>query len=193
VPPAQRVGNLLGVTFPFVGFVAAVILLWGRAVGAADLAVLAVGYAVSGIGVTVGFHRLLTHGAFRTWRPVRYLFALAGSLSVQGSVIDWVADHRMHHAHADEEGDYDNQGFRYRGHQFTDAEGRWRLETIVPAVYPGRTRHLHVKVQPTGGRLLTTQLYFPHEPENPRDGLFRDELVLRMSARGEGAFDFVVA
>ena len=105
MPPAQRVGNLLGVTFPFVGFVAAVILLWGRAVGAADLAVLAVGYAVSGIGVTVGFHRLLTHGAFRTWRPVRYLFALAGSLSVQGSVIDWVADHRMHHAHADEEGD----------------------------------------------------------------------------------------
>ena len=95
--------------------------------------------------------------------------------------------------HADEQGDYDNQGFRYRGHQFTDAEGRWRLETIVPAVYPGRTRHLHVKVQPAGGRLLTTQLYFPHEPENPRDGLFRDELVLRMSDRGEGAFDFVVA
>ena len=95
--------------------------------------------------------------------------------------------------HADEEGDYDNQGFRYRGHQFTDAEGRWRLETIVPAVYPGRTRHIHVKVQPAGGRLLTTQLYFPHEPENPRDGLFRDELVLRMSDRGEGAFDFVVA
>ena len=95
--------------------------------------------------------------------------------------------------HADDRGGYDNAGYRLRGHQFTDAEGRWRLETIVPAVYPGRTRHLHVKVQPTGGRLLTTQLYFPHEPENPQDGLFRDELVLRMSARGEGAFDFVVA
>jgi protocatechuate 3,4-dioxygenase beta subunit len=95
--------------------------------------------------------------------------------------------------HADEQGDYDNQGFRYRGHQFTDAEGRWRLETILPAVYPGRTRHLHVKVQPAGGRLLTTQLYFPHEAENQRDGLFRNELVLRMSGRDQGAFDFVVA
>jgi stearoyl-CoA desaturase (Delta-9 desaturase) len=105
VPASQRIGNLLGVAVPFAGLVAAIILLWGSAVGVADLAVLAVGYVVSGIGVTVGFHRLLTHGAFRTWRPVRYLFALAGTLSVQGSVIDWVADHRMHHAHADEDGD----------------------------------------------------------------------------------------
>jgi protocatechuate 3,4-dioxygenase beta subunit len=95
--------------------------------------------------------------------------------------------------HADEQGDYDNQGYRYRGHQFTDAEGRWRLETIVPAVYPGRTRHIHVKVQPAGGRLLTTQLYFPNEPQNQRDGLFRNELVMSMSGREQGAFDFVVA
>ena len=94
--------------------------------------------------------------------------------------------------HADEQGDYDNQGFRYRGHQFTDADGRWRLETILPAVYPGRTRHIHVKVQPAGGRILTTQLYFPGEPENQRDGIFDPELVMRMSGRGEGAFDFVV-
>jgi len=95
--------------------------------------------------------------------------------------------------HADEQGDYDNRGFRYRGHQFSDAEGRWRLETILPAVYPGRTRHIHVKVQPAGGRILTTQLYFPGEPENQRDGIFSPELVVQMSGRGEGAFDFVVA
>lgn len=95
--------------------------------------------------------------------------------------------------HADENGDYDNGGFHYRGHQFTDAEGRYRLETIVPAVYPGRTRHIHVKVQPAGGRILTTQLYFPGEPENQRDGLFRRELVMQMGERGQGAFDFVVA
>ena len=94
--------------------------------------------------------------------------------------------------HADEQGDYDNRAFRYRGHQFTDADGRWRLETILPAVYPGRTRHIHVKVQPAGGRILTTQLYFPGEPENQRDGIFDPELVMRMSGRGEGAFDFVV-
>ena len=95
--------------------------------------------------------------------------------------------------HADEKGDYDTQGFHYRGHQFTDADGRWRLETILPAVYPGRTRHIHVKVQPSGGRILTTQLYFPNEPENQRDGIFRPELVMRMNGGGEGAFDFVVA
>jgi protocatechuate 3,4-dioxygenase beta subunit len=94
---------------------------------------------------------------------------------------------------ADEHGEYDNRGFRYRGHQFTDADGRWRLETIVPAAYPGRTRHIHVKVQPAGARILTTQLYFPNEPQNERDGLFRSELVMHMSGRDEGAFDFVVA
>jgi protocatechuate 3,4-dioxygenase beta subunit len=95
--------------------------------------------------------------------------------------------------HADERGDYDNQGFRYRGHQFTDGEGRYHLETIVPAEYPGRARHIHVKVQPSGGRVLTTQLYFPNEPGNQRDGIFRPELVMQMKERGQGAFDFVVA
>jgi stearoyl-CoA desaturase (delta-9 desaturase) len=105
VPLAQRIGNLLGVTVPFAGLIAAIVLLWGSAVGAADLAILAVGYLISMAGVTVGWHRLLTHGAFRTSRPVRYAFAVAGTLSVQGSVIDWVADHRMHHAHADDDGD----------------------------------------------------------------------------------------
>jgi protocatechuate 3,4-dioxygenase beta subunit len=94
--------------------------------------------------------------------------------------------------HADEEGAYDNQGYRYRGHQFTDAEGRYRFETIVPALYPGRARHYHVKIQPKGGRILTTQLYFPGEPGNRRDGLYRPELELKTPKSGEGAFDFVV-
>jgi stearoyl-CoA desaturase (Delta-9 desaturase) len=105
VPLAQRIGNLLGVFVPIAGFGVAVALLWGSAVGVTDLVLLATGYAVSMAGVTVGWHRLLTHGAFRTSRPVRYAFAIAGSFSVQGSVIDWVADHRMHHAHADDDGD----------------------------------------------------------------------------------------
>jgi protocatechuate 3,4-dioxygenase beta subunit len=94
--------------------------------------------------------------------------------------------------HADEQGEYDNRGYRYRGHQFTDAEGRYRFETIVPALYPGRTRHFHVKVQPRGGRLLTTQLYWPGEPANRRDGIYRPELEMKV-ARDEGAFEFVVA
>jgi len=66
--------------------------------------------------------------------------------------------------HADEKGEYDNAGFRYRGRMATDREGRFRLETILPALYPGRPRHIHVKVQGgSGGRVLTTQLYFREE------------------------------
>lgn len=96
--------------------------------------------------------------------------------------------------HADEHGEYDNAGFRFRGHQFTDAEGRYRLETIVPARYPGRTRHIHVKVYTRGRPLLTTQLYFPNEPANARDSLFREDLVVRRTEKlGLVAFDFVAA
>lgn len=98
--------------------------------------------------------------------------------------------------HCDETGEYDNRGFRYRGHVFADAQGRYRLETIVPGLYPGRTRHIHVKVRPPGGRVLTTQLYFPDEPGNARDGIFRRELtmqVARRDGRHEARFDFVVA
>ena len=94
--------------------------------------------------------------------------------------------------HADELGDYDSQGFRYRGHQFTDAQGRFRLETIVPAEYPGRARHIHVKAQAPGKRVLTTQLYFPNDPGNIRDGLYRRDLEIRDLQKGEGKFDFVV-
>jgi protocatechuate 3,4-dioxygenase beta subunit len=96
---------------------------------------------------------------------------------------------------ADDEGDYDNKGFRLRGHQYTDAEGRYRFRTVVPGAYPGRTRHFHVKVQPPGGRVLTTQLYFPGEAKNRTDGLFRPELLMRV-AKAEGSlaarFDFVL-
>ena len=96
---------------------------------------------------------------------------------------------------ADDAGDYDNTGFRLRGHQYTDAQGRYHFRTIVPAVYPGRTRHFHLKVQPATGRLLTTQLYFPDEPANRRDGLFRKELLMRTAQAGDGVdarFDFVL-
>ena len=97
--------NLVGVIVPFVAFLVALVLLWNRAVGPLDLGILALMYLLSGVGVTVGFHRLLTHRAFETHRPLKYAFAVLGSLSVQGPVITWVADHRKHHAHTDEEGD----------------------------------------------------------------------------------------
>ena len=98
--------------------------------------------------------------------------------------------------HCDETGEYDNRGFRYRGHVFADAQGLFSLETIVPGEYPGRTRHIHVKVRPPGGRVLTTQLYFPDEPGNRTDGIYRRELTMRVARNGahrSARFDFVVA
>ena len=94
--------------------------------------------------------------------------------------------------HADEAGEYDNRGFRYRGHQHADAQGRFRLETILPAEYPGRARHIHVKVQAPGKRVLTTQLYFPGDASNRRDGLYRPELEMKKGKAEEASFDFVV-
>jgi protocatechuate 3,4-dioxygenase beta subunit len=80
--------------------------------------------------------------------------------------------------HSDDAGEYDNDGYRLRGHQFTDAGGRYRFETIVPGLYPGRTRHFHVKFQAPGEPVLTTQLYFPDEPGNERDRIFDAALLL---------------
>jgi len=96
---------------------------------------------------------------------------------------------------ADDKGGYDNSGFRLRGHQFSDAEGRYRLRSIVPGIYPGRTRHIHVKVQPRGGSVLTTQLYFPGESKNRSDSLFRKDLQIRTAKNAgwlAGRFDFVL-
>ena len=97
---------------------------------------------------------------------------------------------------ADDAGEYDNQGYRLRGHQFSDAKGTWRLETIVPGLYTGRTRHIHVKVQAPDGPVLTTQLYFPDEPENDRDGIFQPELLLDdvrdSNGARRGSFTFVL-
>jgi stearoyl-CoA desaturase (delta-9 desaturase) len=101
----ERYANLTAVILPFVAFVAAIVLLWNDWVGPADLAILAFMYIVTALGITVGFHRMLTHRAFDAPKPVRYTLATLGSMAVQGPVIDWVADHRKHHAFTDEEGD----------------------------------------------------------------------------------------
>jgi protocatechuate 3,4-dioxygenase beta subunit len=98
---------------------------------------------------------------------------------------------------ADASGVYDNDGYRLRGHQFTDSTGRWRLDTIVPALYTGRTKHIHVKVQRRGGEVLTTQLFFPGVSANAGDRLYESDLLLRrwrrVGARRTGRFDFVLA
>jgi protocatechuate 3,4-dioxygenase beta subunit len=97
--------------------------------------------------------------------------------------------------HADDKGEYDAAGFHYRGHVVTGADGKFSFRTIVPAVYTGRTRHYHVKVQAPASRLLTTQLYFPKEPANARDGLFNRQLLMRVADASDGLtgrFDFVL-
>jgi protocatechuate 3,4-dioxygenase beta subunit len=96
---------------------------------------------------------------------------------------------------ADDAGTYDNQGYRLRGHQFTDDPGHYRLETIVPGLYPGRTRHIHVKVQAPSQPILTTQLYFPAEPRNRTDRLFKTDLLLAVQDTADGksaTFDFIL-
>jgi stearoyl-CoA desaturase (Delta-9 desaturase) len=101
----KRVAHLFNLTLPLAAFVAALLLLWNHAVGLTDLALLCTLYVATGLGVTVGFHRYFTHRSFATSRPMEYTLAVLGSLALEGSVIDWVADHRKHHAHTDREGD----------------------------------------------------------------------------------------
>ena len=101
----EKGANLGAVVLPFAATVAAVVLFWNRLVSPADLAIAAVMYMLTAVGITVGFHRLLTHRSFQTSKAVEYAFAVLGSMAVQGPVISWVADHRKHHAHTDEEGD----------------------------------------------------------------------------------------
>ena len=127
----ERNANLLGVLVPFLGTLAAIVLLWNRAVDATDLAILAVMYLVTAISVTVGFHRLLTHRAFQSFPWVEHAFAVFGSLSVEGSVMDWVADHRRHHANTDREGDPHSPHIGH-GHGlagFWHAHIGWLMET----------------------------------------------------------------
>jgi stearoyl-CoA desaturase (Delta-9 desaturase) len=101
----EKWANLGAVAVPFAATIAAIALFWNRLVSPADLAIAAVMYMLTAVGITVGFHRLLTHRSFQTSKPVEYVFAILGSMAVQGPVVSWVADHRKHHAHTDEEGD----------------------------------------------------------------------------------------
>jgi protocatechuate 3,4-dioxygenase beta subunit len=97
---------------------------------------------------------------------------------------------------ADSNGNYDNTGFRLRGHQYTDKQGRYSLDSYVPGEYPGRTRHIHVKVQAPGQPVLTTQLYFPGEARNDSDGIFSPELLMQVQQTTNGQlamFNFIIA
>ena len=101
----HKLANLIGIIGPLVALLLAVVLLWNRMVGPRELVIFAVGYFVTGIGITVGYHRLFTHRSFQTYRPLRYAFAVLGQMAVEGDVVTWVADHRKHHQFSDREGD----------------------------------------------------------------------------------------
>ncbi|MEA2410050.1 MAG: hypothetical protein QOC77_611 [Thermoleophilaceae bacterium] len=101
----EKYANLAAVIVPFVALVAGIAFLPSTYVGPTDLAIFAGMYLLSALGITIGYHRLLTHRAFDSPRPVKYALAIMGQTAVQGPVIDWVADHRKHHAFTDEDGD----------------------------------------------------------------------------------------
>jgi protocatechuate 3,4-dioxygenase beta subunit len=142
---------------------------------------------------------------FRTKSPQRQRLrepGMAGRpLEISGIVLSTdclpIAGAKLDFWQCNHQGDYDNRGFVLRGHQFTDAQGRYLLETIEPASYPGRTRHIHVKVQAPYQPVLTTQLYFPGEPGNQRDRIFDSRMLMQMMTRDpsgfSGRFDFVLA
>lgn len=138
---------------------------------------------------------------FRPNAPLRSdLTADAGSqrrFSLHGFVLDTrcqpVPDAIVELWHADERGEYDNAGYRWRAYQLTDEAGRWGFDTILTQHYSFRTAHYHFRVQRKGGDVLTTQLYFPDHPRNAGDRLFDPRLVMALNyEHSTGRFDFVV-
>ena len=126
---AEKIANLGAVVFPFIATLAAAVLFWNRLVSPLDLLIAAVMYLLTAIGITVGYHRLLTHRSFQTAKPVEYLFAVLGSMAVQGPVISWVADHRKHHAHTDRDGDPHSPHVGHDGGVGGVLAGLWHAHT----------------------------------------------------------------
>ncbi len=142
---AERIANLTGVVVPFLGVLVAIVLLWNRAVDWIDIGILVSMYFLTGAGITVGFHRCLTHRSFQTYPWLERTFAVLGSLALQGSVMDWVADHRKHHAHTDKEGDphspHVGHGSGLRG--LWHAHTGWLFETQGQADWKRYARDLY--------------------------------------------------
>jgi stearoyl-CoA desaturase (delta-9 desaturase) len=118
----DRAMLLLFIAVPFVALLAAVPVAWGWGLGWLDLTIATVAYLIMGHGITVGFHRYFTHGSFRANRPLKIALAVAGSMAIEGPVIQWVADHRRHHAFSDREG---------------DPHSPWRYGDTIPALTKG--------------------------------------------------------
>ncbi len=146
----------------------------------------------------------LTEGPFyKSGSPEQadlYQAGMAGTkLVVTGYVYDTnckpVANAWLDFWQADANGNYDNQGYTLRGHQYTDANGRFQLTTVVPGLYPGRTEHIHVKIQAPNGQIITSQLFFPGVSQNDADGIYNASMLLTITQTSEGLqgqFNFVV-
>ncbi|MBA2415701.1 MAG: acyl-CoA desaturase [Geodermatophilaceae bacterium] len=144
------------VVVPFLALVAAVPVAWGWGLGWVDVALFVLFYFITGHGITVGYHRYFTHGSFRAPKQVRILLAVLGSMAIQGPVLQWVADHRRHHAFSDRDG---------------DPHSPWRFGSTVPALIKGLF-HAHL------GWL------FERDQTNPgryAPDLLRDDAVRRTS------------
>ncbi|MDQ3962744.1 MAG: acyl-CoA desaturase [Actinomycetota bacterium] len=168
---AQRMAVIILTIAPFAGMILAITLLWGRAVSAVDLALFGAMYVVSGLGITVGYHRLLTHRSFDTPKSVRATFAVCGSLAVEGSVISWVADHRRHHAFADKEGDPHSPHLEEREGLLGTIKGLWHAHIgwLTDEVRTEREKWapdmlkdpMMVKIDRMFGRLTIVSLVLP--------------------------------
>jgi stearoyl-CoA desaturase (delta-9 desaturase) len=110
-----RLVNLVAVVLPFLGLVAAFIFLWGRGFSWVELGLLLGMYVLTGLGITVGFHRLFTHRSFETGGVVQFILAALGSMAVQGPLLKWVAVHRCHHQYSDQDDDPHSPHSRGRG------------------------------------------------------------------------------
>jgi len=148
--------------------------------------------------------RELTEGPYYTANtPERdnlYEQGMAGiKLVITGHVYDsncqTVANAWLDFWQADSTGNYDNSGYTLRGHQYTDSEGRYELTTVIPGIYPGRTEHIHLKVQAPGGNIITSQLFFPEVAQNEGDSIYDASLLLSIQETADGfqaQYNFVV-
>jgi len=155
--------NLAGIVLPFVGLIAAIVLLWDRMVGPTELAILTVGYLLTGVGITVGYHRLFTHRSFETYRPVRYTFAVLGQMAVEGDVVAWVSDHRKHHQFSDQEGDPHSPHAGYGDGVKGALQGLWHAHTGWLFSESGRadqSRYAKDLLRDTGLRVIA-RLFLP--------------------------------
>jgi stearoyl-CoA desaturase (delta-9 desaturase) len=134
--------NLAAVTVPFLGLVAAVVCLWGRGFSWVELGLLVGMHTLTGLGITVGFHRLFTHCGFETSKAVEFVLAVLGSMAVQGPLLKWVAMHRLHHQHSDTHGDPHSPHHRGPGARGL-LRGLWHahLGWLFEADPPGLSRY----------------------------------------------------